>query len=346
MPECPTAADQLAVPLASIAAILPLVHPPETAKLADNAVGEATARVVVSVCTYRRNESLDRLLCAIRRNAESVPSNVPVGVVVVDDNAHGEARSICDRHLDDYPLGLHYRRAGQANISIARNIGLHTALPISDWIAMIDDDCEPVDSWLSSFLTAQRETGADALTGPCYLEPGPGAPSWLTKQPFLNDGQLRFNDRETLSTAATHNSFVRSSFLRERPWLRFEPELGVIGGEDMVFFGRAHADGLDIRFSKPSIVVGHEPPQRSTLRHQIRSRFWLGNTEYVTNAYLGRAGRTRWLLLAVRRFIVAITRPARQMLGRRDPEFRYAAALVARAAGNASGALGIRVRHK
>jgi glycosyltransferase involved in cell wall biosynthesis len=285
------------------------------------------------------------LLVALRRNINNLSPEYRVGVVVVDDNPDGSARSVCEHHVNDFPLGLHYRRSGVGNISIARNIGLETALPISDWIAMTDDDCEPVDSWLATYVASQAETGATALTGPCSLDPGPDAPRWLTEQPFRYDGQLWFDDHERVGVAATNNSFIRSSFLREHPWLRFEPELGVTGGEDMVFYRTAHAAGLDIVYSSRAKVVGHEPSSRATFRAQLRSRFWLGNTEYVTNAHLGDGQRVKWLLRAARRMLASLTRPFIRMFRRRSPQFRYTAATAVQAIGNASGALGLRARH-
>ena len=299
----------------------------------------------MSVCTHRRNEPLDRLLRSLGRNLETLPPGYELGVVVVDDNADGRALPVCERHMDVFPLGLHYRHAGTGNISVARNIGLEVAVEEGDWIAMTDDDCEPVDSWLSSYIETQRATGSNALTGPCYLEPPTGSPRWLTEQPFLLDGQLRAQDRQAIEIAATNNSFIRSSFLRDRPWLRFDPRLGVIGGEDMAFFGRAHADGLDIRFSSDSKVIGHETPERCTFRQQLRTRFWLGNTEYVTNEYLRGSARFRWLLLSGRRFAEALAYPAVELMHGRGLKLRYAAALGMRALGNASGVVGVRVRH-
>lgn len=300
---------------------------------------------MVAVGTYRRNEALERLLEALRRNAGGLDDGTRLGVVVVDDNPDGIARSVCDRFGDAFPLGLHYRHVGAGNISRVRNLGLDTALPISDWIAMTDDDCEPVDDWIATYLAAQRATGADGLTGPCVLQAPAGAPSWLTEQPFFEDAQFRFPDLEEMDVAATNNSFFRSSFFSEHPEIRFDERLGVVGGEDMVFFRTAHAAGMHIRFSAASIVVGHESPERATFRHQVRSRFWLGNTEYVTNAHLGDGNRVRWLARAARRLLTAALRPFARLVTGKAPQLRYSAAAGARAVGNAAGALGVRVRH-
>lgn len=311
-----------------------------------NADGHAAAvRVVLAVGTYNRNEPLEVLLNAARRNADMLAPSILLGVVVVDDNPDGRAREVCDRFADAFPLGLHYRHVGKGNISIVRNVGLETALPISDWVAMTDDDCEPVDEWIASYMATQQATGADALTGPCILEAPPGSPAWLTDQPFFEDAQLRFDDLAELETAATNNSMFRSSFFRDHPEIRFDERLGVVGGEDMVFFRTASAAGLRIRFSAASVVIGHESPDRATFRHQVRSRFWIGNTEFVTNAELGDGSRLRWSARAARRFVEATTRPIRRLLSGRSPQFRYSVAAAARATGNAAGVLGLRVRH-
>jgi succinoglycan biosynthesis protein ExoM len=302
-------------------------------------------RVMVAVGTYRRNEALERLLEALRRNSVGLGDSAQLGVVVVDDNPDGSARSVCDRFVDAFPLGLQYRHVGEGNISRVRNVGLETALPLSDWIAMTDDDCEPVDDWIASYLTAQRATGADALTGPCVLQAPPGAPSWLSEQPFFEDAQFRFPDLAEMNVAATNNSFFRSAFFSERPEIRFDDRLGVVGGEDMVFFRTAHAGGLRIRFSEAAVVIGHESAERATFRHQVRSRFWLGNTEYVTNAHLGEGNRVRWLARAARRLVTAALSPLVRLATGKAPHLRYSVAAGARAVGNAAGALGVRVRH-
>ena len=302
-------------------------------------------RIIVAVCTFRRNEPLRRLLEAVRCNSDALGEAARVGVVVVDDNPDEQAREVCDGFRDVFALGLHYRTSGRGNISIARNIALETAIELGDWIAMTDDDCVPVDTWLSSYLEMQAATGADALTGPCVLQVSAEAPKWLREQPFLEDGQFRFEDGTPMVIAATNNSFFRASFFRERPRLRFEPELGVTGGEDMVFFRTASRAGLSIRFSARSIVRGIEPPERQNFRYQLRSRFWLGNSEYLTNEFLGEATRQRLFLRGSRMLAMAATRPLRRMLRGDGPQWRYALASTSRACGHLFGSLGIKLRH-
>lgn len=308
-------------------------------------IGVTLPSIVVVACTYQRNDPLRTLLTAVRVNADLLAGIAQVGVVIVDDNVDQRARAVCDEFTDSFALGLHYCTSGLGNISIGRNIGLEAALPISDWIAMTDDDCEPVDDWLATYLTMQRQTGVDALTGPCLLEVPVDAPSWLTDQPFHEDGQFRWDDGATMTVAATNNSFFRSEFFRQRPKLRFEPELGIVGGEDMVFFRSAVRHGLTIRFAANAIVRGHEPAERQSFRYQVRSKFWLGNTEFVTNRFLGEASRGRWILRSLKLFVLAAVRPFQRLVTGKTPQWRYAYAQMARALGVLTGSLGIRLRH-
>jgi succinoglycan biosynthesis protein ExoM len=312
---------------------------------APEAVHVEHPRVVVAICTYRRNDSLRRLLAALERNAATLGDQAAVGVVVVDDNPDRRAAAVCDEFSERFELGLHYRTAGQGNISVGRNLALEAALPLADWVAMTDDDCEPPDDWLACYLEDQRQFGTDAVTGPCYLTADAGAPRWLLEQPFFEDAQLRHDHGERMALAATNNSFLRAEFFRARPDLRFDPELGVLGGEDMVFFRSAVRDGLTVAFSTRASVYGHESPDRWTFRHQIRSRFWIGNTEWVTNRHLGEATRPWWILRALKAYALAALRPLRRLTRRRPPQIRYAVASAARATGMLAGALGRRVDH-
>lgn len=308
--------------------------------------GEAqcgSPRIIVSVCTFRRNQALATLLRALVRNAEALQGRARVGVVVVDDNPDGAAREVCIEHEDSFELGLHYRTSGLGNIAVARNLGLETALSLADWIAMTDDDCVPVDHWLATYLDVLESTGATAVTGPCHLR-AEGGPQWLTEQPFLQLGQFDLADGATMDVAATNNSIVDARFFESHP-VRFDPHLGVVGGEDMVFFRSAHRQGLDIRYAADAVVHGIESPDRWTFRFQIRSKFWLGNTEFVTNQKLGDARPVRWFARGAKEVAMAALRPFEQLARRHPPQFRFALAAGARGMGMMAGACGVRVKH-
>lgn len=302
-------------------------------------------KLIVAVCTYNRNEPLRTLLDAVIVAAAEVADRADVGVVVVDDNADGRARPVVDSFEGRFALGIHYRISGKQNISLARNIAIETAAPLGDWIAMTDDDCEPVTNWLRSHLEMQAATGADVVTGPMNLRVPPGSPKWIEEQPFFADQLFGFEDGAWVDTAATNNSMLRASFVREHPEVRFLPELGVVGGEDMVFYRTAKRTGLRIVYSTDAAVWANEPPSRATLKHQFTYRFWLGNTEYVTNRTLGDATPFRLFLRGVNGLRRALLRSPLRVAHGEKPQWRYSAACALRALGLMLGPLGVRLRH-
>jgi succinoglycan biosynthesis protein ExoM len=301
--------------------------------------------IAVAVCSYNRNKELANLLDGLLASSAHLDNAAAVGVVVIDDSADGNARNVVERYRDRFELGIDYRISGQQNISIARNLAINTASEMADWIAMIDDDCEPAVEWLEALLETQQRIGVDAVTGLMVRLPPPASPRWLTDEPFLKVGLECFpDDGAMVTTAATHNSMISSRWLKEHPTIRFQPDLGVVGGEDMVFYRAANLAGLRICYSRRAIVYENEPPSRLTLKFQLRSFFWHGNSSYVTNVRNG-VSPFRMFLHGANLLQQALIRPIIRMIHGQRPQLRYFLASVFRAIGMMIGPLGIRVRH-
>ncbi|MDP9226435.1 MAG: glycosyltransferase family 2 protein [Actinomycetota bacterium] len=301
--------------------------------------------IAVAVCTYQRNDALRTLLNALVDVAQHTRDLARIGIVVVDDNPDRAAEPIVSLYADLFDLGIHYRHSGAKNISLARNLAIETAAPLADWVAMTDDDCEPEADWLRCYLAVLDRTGADCATGEMHFRAPAGAPRWLTDQPFFDDVRLDLDDGHAMAVAATNNSIIRSAFLLDHRELRFAPELGVVGGEDMVFYRTAVTHGLRICFSRDASVWGNEPLRKATLLQQIRYRYWLGNTEAVTNLYLRQATRFRLFCRGLRRLVVAIFRPVRRVATGNSPQLRYAMASICGALGLVVGSAGVQLPH-
>lgn len=302
-------------------------------------------RIAVAICTYRRNEPLAVLLRALIVCAERIEERGAVGVVIIDDTADGQARAVVEDFAHQFELGLAYRISGRQNISIARNLALETALDIGDWIAITDDDCEPPPQWIEAFLDLQEQTDADAVTGRMERRVPPGSPRWITEQPFLELGLEQQADGAVVEAAATHNSMISGKWLRKHSQIRFDPQFGVIGGEDMVFYRAARAAGLRIRYSQKGFVYENEPASRATFRYQLYAYLWQGNSSYHTYA---ETGQPRWRLLVHGTASLgrAVLRPLLRMTRGQRPQWRYCLALVCDALGKLLGPLGVRIEHR
>lgn len=305
---------------------------------------DGRTQIIVAVCTYNRNGPLGCLLEALTECASRIRQWAAVGVVIVDDTAHGGARDVAEGFADRFELGVTYRISGHANISLARNLAIETAMALGDWSAMTDDDCEPVPDWLAALMDVQSRTGADAVTGVMVGRAPPGSPSWITDQPFLEFGAVQAPDGAVMDRAFTNNSLVSSQWLRDHPDVRFDPNLGVIGGEDMVFFRAAKSRGLKIHFSANGFVYENEPPSRVTFSYQLRRALWNGNTSYVTSVRDGMRP-ARMFVHGIGSLVRALMRPFQRLAKGQDIQLRYCLFLVLRSFGVMSGFLGIKLKH-
>lgn len=313
---------------------------PERAKVSDK------TRIMVLICTYNRNEALNHLLTVLDEMAQRCLSRIATGVVVVDDSMDQKARRIVEAFQDRFELGLKYRLSGARNISIARNLALETSLATcADWLAMTDDDCEPSQDWLAEMLRVQELFEAHVVTGPLIRRAPKHAPQWLREQPFLQASAFQALTGHKLDMAFTNNSMISAKLLRNNPDLRFDPEFGRIGGEDMVFYRKVSGRGAKIVFAQDAIVYENEEPERLTLRYQLRRHFWLGNSSVQTSIENG-SSRLRMAAHAFATIARAVSRPFKRVVSGERMENLYTVALICEGLGKIGGIFGVKVNHR
>jgi len=306
---------------------------------------DTRARIVVAICTYKRNDELTVLLRSLVGCADRIKDRAAVGVAVTDDTASGEARVVAETAKGWFELGLQYCISGKQNISLARNMVIETAMGIADWIVMTDDDCEPPVNWLEALLDAQQKYSVPAVTGRMIRRVPADSPRWLTDEPFLELGVHDPADGAKMEMAATFNSMISADWLREHPHIRFDPAYGVIGGEDMVFYRSAFAEGLEIRFVADAFVYENEPRERANLAYQLYVYFWHGNSACLTMIQRG-SRRWRMLIHAGASMVRALIRPIGRMLQGKTPQMRFCLAMILNALGKLAGVFNIRIAHR
>ncbi len=305
----------------------------------------ARTAIGVYVCTHKRNTELRRLLNSLLGATAAASDRAAVGLVIVDDNPDCRAKVVAEEFADSFELGCHYRHSGKQNISIARNLGLEAAAPLGDWVGMLDDDVVVGTDWIVEHLDLQARTGADATTGPLLLT-FPEGSAWLTDEPFADIGLHDAEDDARVDECQTGNSMMRSSFLAANPEIRFAEDLGVVGGEDMVFYHAAVSAGLKAHYSRRVAVEEPEPPQRSTLQYQLSRARWMGNTEFVTNHRNGLASRPQLGVQGLRRIAKGVLRPLRRVFKGQRPQLRFALATVSEGFGILAGVAGKQLAHR
>jgi succinoglycan biosynthesis protein ExoM len=265
-------------------------------------------------------------------------------VAVVDDDPAASAEATATAMAGAFELGLRYTCSGSGNISIARNQAIELGSQVGDWLALIDDDCLPEVDWVRELVAVQAATGADCVSGACVDDPPPGAPGWLSEEPFLDELSTGV-DGATTDEGYLKNTLVSAAFLREHG-IRFDLALGVASGEDAMFVHDLHRAGVDRRFAAKALVHEQVPEARATLGYQLRRRFWYGNTEAVTSIASGNASRARMVAGGLKKSALGAVHPVRRLVAGGSAQWRFGLSEVLRGVGRVLGALGYKVDHR
>jgi len=302
-----------------------------------------TATVVVGICTFKRNEQLDRLLSALARISHTPPPGYRIDVVVVDDDPGFGAESVVQAARASFGGELVYRRAGSANLSTARNTVIEEGVQRGDWLAFIDDDCLPDTQWVDQLLALQRRTGADIVTGRQVYTTRQGGPRWLLDEPFWATPD--YPDGEEPEYGNTPNVLLSTRFLDDSG-VRFRQSLGLTGGEDMTFYSDARAAGAVMRFASHAVVYEELTASRESLAYNLHRQFWLGNNMVVINRHTHRESMARLLVRGVKRTGTSLVAPVLRRRRGEPPQVRWALAYALQGVGLVLGVFGVTVRHK
>lgn len=227
----------------------------------------ARITVDIGICTFRRTH--------IRQTLESVaglrlPADVEIKVIVADNDDTPTARE----RVENVPLPFEkiYLHAPARNISIARNACLERS--DAHFLAFIDDDEIVSPEWLSELLKEQRKSGAAVVLGPAEAIYPEDAPKWMQEGNYHSSHPVWVDGK--IITGYTCNALIdmRSHAVTG---LRFRPELGRTGGEDVLFFSAIHRDGGAFSYAPKAIVTEQVAPNRATLGWLINRKISFGH---------------------------------------------------------------------
>jgi succinoglycan biosynthesis protein ExoM len=220
--------------------------------------------ISVCVCTFRRNELLQRLL----RNLalQSTGGLFRYSIVVVDNDVGGHARETVARIQTELPLDITYSIEPERTIPAARNHALRLAR--GNYIGIIDDDEFPPPHWLLRMYEGIQTFAVDGGLGPVYPFFVTAPPSWLMKSGICDLPVHRTGTLLHWKQTRTGNVLLKRDVF-DRYGLVFDPGFRT-GGSDQEFFRQAMALGFQFVAVEEAPVYEIVPPVRWTNKYWIK----------------------------------------------------------------------------
>lgn len=255
---------------------------------------DGAVEVSIVIPTMRRQSLLPALVERLlsQRHCDAVG----LELVIVDNCPQESARQVVAELRGKYGARVRYLCEKRPGVSYVRNTGMSAAG--GRLIGFIDDDEIPCEDWLASLLACKLRHGADAVLGPVY--PVFARPE-TERDRFFRKAFTQSSDRPTGAIVepnsplrallrptscyrpmATNNALIEARHDRIGDGPIFDPGLGYLGGEDVLFFHNLYLAGKKIVWCREAVVFESVSAERSELRFMLQRRFRNGQITSVT----------------------------------------------------------------
>jgi succinoglycan biosynthesis protein ExoM len=244
--------------------------------------------ITVCICTYKREELLERLLAAVAK--QRTDGRFTWSCVVVDNDELASARALVERLQPDFPVPIRYAVEPARNFALVRNRAVGMAS--GNLYAFVDDDEVPQEDWLMQMLRVLRQSGADAVLGPVrpYFEGEP--PSWIVRSRVCERSAYPTGTVLHWRQTRTGNVLLRAALITKDD-IRFDPAYAS-GGEDVDFFRRAAQAGKSFVWCEDAPVYELVPESRLRRSYHLKRALLQGRVSagYSTErpSFLPRVG--------------------------------------------------------
>jgi succinoglycan biosynthesis protein ExoM len=220
--------------------------------------------ISVCICTYRRNQMLERLL---RKTVlQETCGLFNFSVVVVDNDAAGLARETVIRLQKELTLNIIYGIEPVQTIPAARNHALRLAQ--GNYIGIIDDDEFAPPHWLITMYRAIQTFDVDGALGPVhpFFEKEP--PAWLLRSGFCERPVHRTGTLLNWNQTRTGNVLLKKDVF-DKHNLKFDLNCKT-SGSDKEFFREAMQMGYRFIAVEEAPVYEIVPPERQTKSYYLK----------------------------------------------------------------------------
>ena len=227
-----------------------------------------THAIEICICTFQRPVLIETL-----RSLEGSRADIPLSILVVDNDETASAKSLVDDFAATSVLPVSYVHCPGANISVARNGVLAHAR--ARFLAFLDDDEIAGPDWIGRLWRVASDTKAAVVLGPVDAIYDDNAPDWMMRANLHATAPVFVGDQ--IKTGYSCNALIDRGHTAF-DGLIFDVALGRTGGEDTAFFTEVFERGGQIAFAPDAVVQERVPEQRARFAWLAKRRFRMGQT--------------------------------------------------------------------
>jgi succinoglycan biosynthesis protein ExoM len=234
--------------------------------------------IAICVCTYDRDEGLQRALAALLGQRLADRQAAHVRLIVVDNYGVGRAADIVAEMAAGACFPIAFVVEADRNISAARNAAVEAA-GFVDLILFVDDDEEPEPEWLERIVDRHLDCGADIVLGPVPTRYPPDCPNWIRKGRYFDvtPSMLGVADPARYRiVGGTGNMLCRRMVYDVLGPDPFDHDFGRTGGGDTELFVRALRAGFTIVGAPSAVIWTSQDRDRLTAGFLVKRSFTRG----------------------------------------------------------------------
>ncbi len=248
-------------------------------------------KIIIATATRNRPKMILNLYRSFAKL--EVPTSVSVEFLVVENNHVDTSENWIAEIASEVRFAeFYYLLEKNIGISSARNRALEHALQVgAHFLVFVDDDEIVEPNWLNCLLAEQRRNNLDIVGSP--VRPVPLSPKLNFWQQFVWSGIVRNsvkaerrarirwqkNRADTIKLAT--GSWIGKVDFFGTTGLRFDPQLGLTGGEDWLLWHEAKRLGARTGWAPNAIVYETVPSSRISFSYQFRRNRDHNATEFA-----------------------------------------------------------------
>ncbi len=270
-------------------------------------------RIAVTIATYKRPQSLQRLLNALAAEIESLYSRsnnqLTLRIFIAENDMDKcEGAAVVASCAQQFACQVSCISEPRRGVSAIRNTVTASALEWHpDFILFIDDDEWPASHWIEKMIETADCYTADIVSGPVLPAYETPPPKWIQEGKFFEDPH--YETGEFPDIKRTSNLLIRTSWLNDKSLFHqnnwFNEALGRYGGEDSMLIELLLAQGAKHVWCNEATVTEFIPRERQTIQYLARRAYRFGNVGLLYRSMLRpdplsgmvRIGKTSYLLL-------------------------------------------------